>query len=340
MSDPDTSQSNVGGVNLAKRIFARLGVLPILLVLAVVIFTLLSENFLTTRNLVNVARQSTYLIVVALGQMVALIVGGIDLSVGVTVALSSVLSALAMSTLVVIIPESTGLVISAGIIVGFLGATAMGLANGIGVAFFGVSAFMMSLGLTSVGFGIALYLTSGVPVKGMPEAFGSIFGFGSFGGIPAPIYVTVALILLMYILMTRTTLGRYFYAVGGNAKAARLSGINESRTLLSAYIICSGLTAISGLMLTARLATGEANIGASLPLESIAACVIGGVSLSGGIGKVGGVVLGALFIGLVQNGMNLARIDSYLQMVVIGAILILAVIADRLRQRVLAEIRD
>lgn len=325
---------------IAKRIFTRLGVLPLLLIIAVVTFSLLSDNFLSARNLTNVARQSTYLIIVSLGQMIALVTGGIDLSVGVTVALSSVLSAMTMAGLASIFPDSVFLIILAGIFVGFLGATAMGLFNGIGVAYFGVSAFMMTLGMTSVGFGAALYLTSGIPVRGMPDAFGAIFGFGSLFGIPTPIYVTLILVVLMHVVTTRTTLGRYFFAVGGNARAARLSGVNETRTLLAAYLICSGLTAIAGLMLTARLATGEANIGASLPLESIAACVIGGVSLSGGIGRVGGVVLGALFIGLVQNGMNLARIDSYLQMVVIGLILILAIIADRIRQRFVAEGRS
>jgi len=128
-------------------------------------------------------------------------------------------------------------------------------------------------------------------------------------------------------------MGRYFYAIGGNEKAATLSGINTRWNLFLAYVLCGALASLSGLLLTARLETGEANIGASLPLESIAACVIGGVSLRGGMGRVENVVLGAVFIGLVQNGMNLAHIESYLQTVVIGILLILAVIADQLRQR-------
>ncbi|MGE0006519.1 MAG: ABC transporter permease [Parvibaculaceae bacterium] len=332
-----TDGRNASLSRTAKRLFARIGVLPILLVMAVVIFSLASEHFLSARNLTNVARQSTYLVVVALGQMIALVTGGIDMSVGVTVALSSVICALVMAYLLPAMPDALFLVILLGVAAGFLGATLMGLINGIGVAYLGVSPFMMTLGLASVGFGVALYLTSGTPVRGMPDEFGAIFGFGVFLGIPVPIYAAVLIVGLLYVLMNRTTLGRYFYAIGGNPKAARLSGVNERSTLLAAYLLCSALTAISGLLLTARLATGEANIGASLPLESIAACVIGGISLSGGVGRVSGAVLGALFIGLVQNGMNLARIDSYLQMVVIGAILIFAVVADRLRQRLLAE---
>jgi ribose transport system permease protein len=144
----------------------------------------------------------------------------------------------------------------------------------------------------------------------------------------------------MYVLLNWTRFGRYLYAVGGNIKASRLSGINTRLTLFLAYVLCGALATIAGLMLTARLETGEANIGAAMPLESIAACVIGGVSLRGGVGRLSGVVLGAIFIGLVQNGMNLARIDSYLQTVVIGVLLIFAVLADQLRQRVLLELGD
>jgi ribose transport system permease protein len=144
----------------------------------------------------------------------------------------------------------------------------------------------------------------------------------------------------MYVLLNWTRMGRYLYAIGGNLKASALSGINTRLYLFLAYVLCGGLTAISGIMLTARLATGEANIGATMPLESIAACVIGGVSLRGGTGRLGNVVLGAIFIGLVQNGMNLARIESYLQIVVIGILLIVAVVADQLRQKMMAKLRD
>ena len=199
---------------------------------------------------------------------------------------------------------------------------------------------MMTLGMASVVFGIALSLTGGVPVYGMPDAFGSTFGFGRFFGVPSPIVVTVALIAVMYVVLNWTRLGRYLYAIGGNLKASRLSGINTRLHLFLAYVLCGGLATIAGLMLTARLETGEANIGASMPLESIAACVIGGVSLRGGVGRLSNVVLGAIFIGLVQNGMNLARIESYLQTVVIGVLLILAVVADQVRQRMIAELQD
>ncbi len=320
--------------------FVRLGVLPFLLLIAMIVFTLISDNFLTGRNMLNVVRQSTYLTLVSMGQMFALLTGGFDLSVGTILALTSVVGATAMASAYAAMPDAVGLSILIGILAGVAAGTAIGAVNGFGVSIFNVSPFMMSLGMASVGFGIALYMTGGVPVYGMPVQFGDTFGFGSLLGVPTPILVTVILIAILYFVTNWTRLGRYFYAVGGNIKAARLSGINTKLTLFLAYVLCGAMAAISGILLTARLDTGEANIGASMPLESIAACVIAGVSLRGGVGRVESVVLGALFIGLVQNGMNLARIESYLQTVVIGSLLILAVAADQLRLRYIANLRD
>lgn len=340
MSDTTAATPKGGPADWLKRLFVRLGILPFLLVIAVVVFSLMSENFLTGRNLMNVLRQSVYLTIVSLGQMFALLTGGFDLSVGTILALSSVVGAMTMASIYGAMPDAVWLAISMGCLAGIAAGTLIGVANGIGVAFFRVSPFMMSLGMASVGFGIALYLTGGVPVYGMPIQFGDTFGFGTFLGVPTPIWVAAVLILALWVLLYWTRWGRYFYAVGGNLKAARLSGINVQGVLFSTYVIVAALAAIAGMLLTARLDTGEANIGASMPLESIAACVIAGVSLRGGIGRLENVVLGALFIGLVQNGMNLARIESYLQTVVLGGLLILAVIADQIRLRYVASLKD
>ncbi len=329
-----------GAADFTKRMFVRLGILPFLLVIALVVFTAMSDNFLTPRNLMNVLRQSVYLMIVSMGQMMALLTGGFDLSVGTILALSSVVGAMAMASVYAAAPDMAGLAIAVGCLAGIAAGTAIGVVNGIGVAFFNVSPFMMSLGMASVGFGIALFLTGGVPVYGMPVAFGDIFGFGMAFGIPAPVYVAAILIVALFAFLYRTPQGRYFYAVGGNLKAASLSGINTTGTLFFTYVLCAFFAAVAGMLLTARLDTGEANIGASMPLESIAACVIAGVSLRGGVGRLENVVLGALFIGLVQNGMNLARIESYLQTVVLGALLILAVIADQIRLRYVASLKD
>jgi ribose transport system permease protein len=323
-----------------RALFLRLGVLPFLLVIAIIVFSLMSGNFLTVANLTNVIRQSVYLMIVSLGQMFALLTGGFDLSVGTILALTSVVGAAAMAAVYSAYPDAAGLAIAVGALAGIAAGVSMGICNGIGVAVFGVSPFIMTLGMSSVGFGIALFMTGGVPVYGMPAEFGEVFGFGSLLGIPVPVFFAALLVVITFLFVTRTRQGRYFYAVGGNIKAAQLSGIATRRTLFLTYLLCSLLTAIAGMLLTARLDTGEANIGASMPLESIAACVIAGVSLRGGVGRVENVVLGALFIVLVQNGMNLARIESYLQVVVLGTLLILAVIADQIRLRYIAGARD
>lgn len=323
-----------------KRLFVRVGILPFLLAIVVVVFALISDNFLTGRNLMNVLRQSVYLTIVSLGQMFALLTGGFDLSVGTILALTSVVGALAMASAYAAMPDAVWLVILIGCVAGIGAGSLIGVCNGIGVALFNVSPFMMSLGMASVGFGIALYLTGGVPVYGMPQEFGDSFGFGTLLGIPTPLYVAAVILVALYIFLNWTPFGRYFYAVGGNIKAASLSGINTRLTLFWTYVLCAFLAATSGMLLTARLDTGEANIGASMPLESIAACVIAGVSLRGGVGRLENVVLGAVFIGLVQNGMNLARIESYLQTVVLGVLLILAVVADQIRLRFVASLKD
>ena len=178
-------------VRLTRKTFIGMGVLPFLILIATVIFAILSDNFLTVRNLLNVARQSTYLIIVTAGQMLALLTGGFDLSVGTIVALSSVVGAMAMSAMNAAFPDSVALVIIVGLLAGLGAGLSVGTINGIGVSVFNVNPFMMTLGMSSVGFGIALYLTGGVPVYGLPEAFSDVFGFGRLLGIPTPVFITL-----------------------------------------------------------------------------------------------------------------------------------------------------
>ncbi len=270
---------------------------------------------------------------VAMGQMLALLTGGFDLSVGTILAVTSVVGALGnVERLSPPIPTWYGSRSPVGMLAGFVAGLAIGVVNGVGVALFNVSPFMMTLGLASIGFGIALYLTGGVPVYGMPGNSARSLALATCSGsrlrsMSRPLFVAI-----MYVVLNWTRFGRYLYAVGGNHQGLPAFRHQHPKTLFLAYVLCGALTSIAGLMLTARLETGEANIGASMPLESIAACVIGGVSLRGGVGRLSDVVLGAIFIGLVQNGMNLARIDCYLQTVVIGALLILAVVADQFQR--------
>lgn len=322
-------------LQMLTRVFVRVGVLPFMLVVAIAVFALASDQFLSIQNLTNLLRQSVYLILVSMGQMLALVTGGFDLSVGTVLAITSVVSASVMSSFVQASPDATWLAIAAGCGAGILAGMSIGIVNGLGIAVVGVSPFIVTLGMQSVGFGIALFLTGGVPVSGLPAEFSDVFGFGSILGVSVPILVTLVCVIGMTILMNRTVIGRHLLAVGGNARAATLSGISTRKVLLSAYLLCSALAAVSGLLLTARVGSGEANLGGTIALESIAACVIAGVSLRGGIGRVENVVLGAFFIGLVQNGMNLTNVGSYLQMVVLGVLLIIAVVADQLRHRLL-----
>ncbi|WP_333829424.1 ABC transporter permease [Pararhodobacter sp.] len=322
-------------LEIARAVFIRVGVLPFLLATALIVFSLMSQAFLTSQNLLNVGRQSVYLILVSMGQMLVLISGGFDLSVGMVIALSSVVSAMTMVALMPMFPEAVWLVIALGALAGFVVAGIIGAINGVGVAVFGVSPFIMTLGVASVGAGLALFLTGGVPVSNLPFTFGDTFGFGRVWNIPVPVLIAILFIVLMWGYMAHMRHGAQIYAVGGNIKAANLSGIDTRRTLIRVYVMCALMAGLTGLLLTARVETGDANMGSSMALESIAACVIAGVSLRGGIGRVENVVLGGFFIILVQNGMNLAQISSYMQMVVLGLLLILAVVFDQIRYRMI-----
>ncbi|MBO0356043.1 ABC transporter permease [Muricauda ruestringensis] len=319
--------------NFLIRAFNDYGVLPFFLVIAIIIFSSFSSKFLTLENMTNVARQSVYLTLVSLGQMMVLITGGFDLSVGTSIALTSVISSTAMVALASAFPDMVWLIIIVGILCSIITALVIGALNGVGVSRFGVSPFIMTLGVQSIGAGFALFITGGVPVSGLIPEFGNIFGFGKLLGIPIPVLLAILSIIGMWILMNRTRIGNYIYAVGGNIKAANLSGIDTKRILLFTYIMCALLASLAGFLLTARVESGETNLGANIALESIAACVIAGVSLRGGIGKVENVVLGAFFIIMVQNGMNLLQVGSYVQMISLGALLILAIIFDRYRFR-------
>lgn len=319
--------------DLARALFSSVGLLPILLAIAVLFFAIQEPRFYGAQNITNVLRQSTFLIIVTLGQALVLISGGFDLSVGAVIAVTSVVSARYMSNAFDANPDNEWNAVLIGIAAGLLVGLVFGIVNGIGVARFKVSPFIMTLGMASVGSGFALYYTGGSPVSGLPPLFTKDIGTGRWLGVPVPIYVAIAATILVIFLVSSTAWGRYLYAIGGNTKAAYLSGIPVGVYTASVYMMCAVLTAIAGLLLTARTSSGEPNLGPEFPLESITAAVIGGISLRGGEGRIIGAVLGALFITILTNGMNLIKIESYFQTIAIGVILILAVIIDRLRDR-------
>lgn len=318
---------------VAYFVLDRIGILPIFLVIAVAYFGASEARFLDPDNIRNVSRQATYLSIVTMGQALVLISGGFDLSVGALIAATSVVSATYMSNYYASHPgqEGTALLVGAGaaLVVGLI----FGLANGIGVAAFKVSPFIMTLGIASIGHGFALNYTGGMPVSGMPKLFTKEIGTGRWYGIHVPVYFTIALIVVMLIVVNWTRLGRYVYAIGGNTRAAYLSGIPVAVYLAAVYLICSLLAAFAGFLLTARVSSGEPNLGLEMPLQSITAAVVGGVSLRGGEGKLVNAILGAIFVTILTNGMNLIRVESYMQQIAIGIILIFAVLVDRLKDR-------
>ena len=314
------------------EVFGSWGFLPLIVIAFFVFFGLYEERFWRLTNLINVLRNSSYLMIISAGQMLVLIIGGFDLSVGAVVALSSVCAAFAMIELQVFFPGAAVLVIILGTAAALAVGAAVGIANGLTVALLRVSPFMVTLGTMSIATGIALHVTAGIPIYGMPEEFVREFGRRlRWFGLPVSIYVTGVLLFAIWWMMNWTRLGRYIYAIGSNQHAARVSGISTTRYIVTTYALCSVLAALTGVLLTARVGSGEATLGASLMLESIAAAVIGGVSLRGGVGRVGLVALGALLLALVTNGANLMQIDSKVQTIVIGVVLIATVGIDNLK---------
>lgn len=319
------------GVSVSRIL--TIGLLPILLISLFVILGVIEPKFLRAANLINVMRNAAFLMLIASGQMLVLIIGGFDLSVGAVVALTSVTTALTMTGLMTIYPDSIMMVVSLGVLAGLAAGSVIGVINGLTVAFMKVSPFMVTLGTLSIASGAALYLTQGVPVYGMPDIFTRDFGRLRFLNLPIVIYFTLGALAFLWWMMNWTKLGKYIYAIGSNDHAARVSGVSTVYYIIVTYTLCSFLAALTGVLLTARVGSGEATLGSTLMMESIAAAVIGGVSLRGGVGRVEMVALGAIFLSLVTNAMNLLRVDSKLQTIVIGVVIILAVGIERYQSR-------
>lgn len=312
--------------------FVNYGILPILLLVLIVAFAVTEPRFVSPENIINVVRQVSFIGIIVIGQMFYLITGNYDLSNGGTVALSSVVCA----TIMVSATESGAAVpqaISAGVVAGIVIGLIVGIVNGVLIGYFKISSFMVTLGVGSAAVGVALLVAGGIPVVGLPGEFTKYFGTSSVAGIPFPTLVYLLIIVFAYVLLNWTRRGRQAYAVGGNANAAYQSGVNVGRTVLSMMVLGSVFAGLVGVMLTARVSTGEANIGIQYPLESIIAAVIGGIALSGGEGRVSGAVMGALFIILLSNGMDLIRVQGYVQDILLGVLLIVALLVDRLRVR-------
>jgi ribose/xylose/arabinose/galactoside ABC-type transport system permease subunit len=294
--------------------------LAIALAVLMLALALVKPNFLTVGNLVNLVRQISINGILAVGVTYVLLTGGVDLSLGSMVALTGVIAAEFAH------PGQHALIVP--VLIGILAGAACGSANGLMVTRGRMAPFVVTLGMMTSARGLALLLSGGRPVSNLSPAFTRI-GSGDFLGLPAPTWILLAVALASHVFLRKMRIGRHVYAVGGNEHAALASGVSVHGVKLTAYTICGAMAGLAGVVLAARITTGQPNAGIGYELDAIAAVVIGGTSLSGGSGGIGGTILGALLIGVINNGLDLLNVSSYYQQVIKGLIIVGAVWLDR-----------
>ena len=321
-----------------KDLFQKFAALGSLLALTLV-FSLVSGAFLSVGNGMTVALQVTSIAYLGIGATCVIITGGIDLSVGAILALSGVVAAMAVKAGA---PVPVGMF--AGLVVGAL----CGAVNGLCVTVLRLPPFIATLGMMLVARGVALQITDAKAIGGLGDSFAEL-GNGSlwrivkigadgfpdvtFPGIPYPVMLMIVLAVAVSILLRLTTLGRHLYAVGSNSEAARLSGVNVRGVTLFAYVLSGLLAGLTGCVLMSRLVTAQPSEGLMYELDAIAAAVIGGTSLSGGIGTISGTVIGAFVIGILRNGLNMGGVSAFIQQIIIGLVILLTVWIDQMRHR-------
>ena len=281
--------------------------------------TLLSDRFLTATNIVNVLRQSTINGIIAIGMTVVILTAGIDLSVGAVLALSTVITASLLQG-----EMAAPLAVTLGLSVG----AALGLVNGVISTRANVPPFVATLGMMTIARGLALTFTEGKPITGLPDSFRTI-GTGTLGPVPVPVLIAAATFVLGYLLLNRTSLGRYIYAIGNNPVAARYAGISVNAVITFVYVLAGLLSALAGMILVARLDSAQPTAGMAFEFDAIAAVVVGGTSFAGGQGGLGGTLIGVLIIAVLNNGLNLLNVSSFWQPVVSGVVIALALLLHR-----------
>ncbi|WP_448071074.1 ABC transporter permease [Georgenia yuyongxinii] len=333
-TEPETRSKPASRRPTAREIFRKYAIAFILIGFVILLSLLTDGNFLHFQNLKNVAVQVAPIGILALGMMFAIITKGIDLSVGATVALAAVVA----SSLAQISSGSTamfpGLVmpVFVAVVVGLLVGSATGAVNGFLVAKFRIAPFIATLGMMTAARGIALIYTDGRPVSGLAPGF-NVLGQGSLIGVPIPIWLFGLITVITWVVLNRTRFGRHVYAIGGNDQAARVSGINIARVQFKIYTIIGLFAGLAGMILAARIGSGNPQLGTSMELDAITATVIGGTSFNGGVGTVWGTVVGALIIGVINNGLDLMNVSPFMQMVIKGAIIVIAIILDERKNR-------
>jgi ribose/xylose/arabinose/galactoside ABC-type transport system permease subunit len=310
------------GLGLRSRLGSGLG-LVVALIFLFIALSIARPNFLTVSNGINLVRQISINGILAVGVTFVLLTGGVDLSLGSLVALTGVAAASFAhpGQFPVIIP----------VLIGVLAGAACGALNGVVVTRGRVAPFIATLGMMTAARGLALLISQGRPVSNLSGAF-MVIGGGQVFGVPVPVIVLCLVSMAASVVLRKFRIGRYIYAVGGNESAARASGVRVNRIKMFAYTLCGALAGLAGVVLAARITTGQPNAGVGYELDAIAAAVIGGTSLSGGTGGAGGTVLGALLMGVINNGLDLLNVPSYYQQIVKGVIIVGAVWLDRSRE--------
>lgn len=318
MSDA-THASAVPAPGLLSKFSIRDAGTLIGLIAIIAIFGLLSPNFLTQQNLINILQQSSINACIALGMTLVIISGGIDLSVGPTAAISAVITAALLVA---------GVPVPVAILAGLLIGAVCGLVNGVLVAYAGLQPFIVTLGTLSTYRAIALIYTGGNPVLGVPQGFRALFN-GNVAGIPNSVIMVAVVALLAWILLKKTPLGEYLLAVGGNEEAAYVAGVPIAMTKIAAYVISGVLAALGSMILIGRLGAAEPILGNLWELDAIAAAAIGGASLMGGKGSIVGTILGAIILGAMRNGLTLMNVQAFYQLLATGLIILVAMLIDR-----------
>lgn len=274
--------------------------------------TAINPAFMTTDNLLSVMKQVTVVVIIAMGQTFVIASGGIDLSVGYVMAVSSIFFAMSLESGIPILPAMA---------IGIAASTVLGMANGFMVTKFHLPPFIITLGMANIAKGIVLVATQGFVVQ-VDNPIVTWIGNGEFAGVPVMAYFVPLIVLIAWFLMKKTVFGDHVLAIGGNETAARLSGIRVDWTKIKVYALCGIFCGIAGILITGRLNGGNPNAGLTTDMDSIGAVIIGGTALSGGVGTVIGTLIGAVLMGVIRNGLVLMRVDLYWQTVVTGAIVI------------------
>jgi ribose/xylose/arabinose/galactoside ABC-type transport system permease subunit len=322
------------GRGRAGELFRKYQIIGILAIIIALLAVLTEFKFLQPQNLINVVRQVSVIAMLGIGLTVVIISTGIDLSVGSILAVSAVVSASLVQEPTAAVIKYPGLDIPViiAVVAGLSVGAVLGLVNGVLIAGFRIAPFIATLGMMTSARGLALIYSEGRPVSKLDPAFNWI-GQGDILGVPVPIILLIVVAVVAQVMLSSTRFGRYVYAIGGNEQAARVSGINISVVKVGIYTFSGLLAGLGGMILAARIGSGNPQLGTGIELDAITASIIGGTSFAGGIGTVWGAIIGAMIIGSINTGLDLLNVSPFMQQVVKGAIIIIAIIIDERKNR-------